>query len=360
MAVSSSIPAEIKEEQIEKLQQWVIQTLEELELEQDSTQAFAWQKLSGDAGFRQYFRLQNSKNILAVYAPPVSEDNLAFVKISEFMRKHGLTVPTILAKDYENGFLLIEDLGSTLYWDHLIDENADESPDTLYGEAIMSLIRLQESPLDYSVFPQYDEKSLMGEMKLFSEWFVPQLLDYQLSEDEQALLNKNFKLLCDSALEQPKVVVHRDFHSRNIVYCSDRSPGIIDFQDAVIGPVTYDLVSLFKDCYVSWDEDQVKRWAIAYANIAIDTGILPPVSEQQFLRWFDWMGLQRHIKVLGIFARLYLRDGKVAYLKHLPLVIEYVRQAAQRYDELQEFNSWFNDVILPIAQQQDWMMSPGG
>src|SRR5690606_11962641 len=193
--------------------------------------------------------------------------------------------------------------------------------------------RMQRSPPEELGLPVYDRHRLRAEMDLFSEWFAPRLLGYEPTVADLHMLDRWFTQLENSALEQPKVFVHRDYHSRNLVYRTGGPPGVIDFQDAVTGPITYDLVSLLRDCYIRWPEARVRRWAMSYANIAMQCGVLPLVSEERFLRWFDWMGLQRHIKVLGIFARLSLRDHKHGYLNDLPLVICYTLEVAKRYEE---------------------------
>lgn len=314
-------------------------------------ESFDWRVISGDAGFRRYFRLRlSSVNLLAVYAPPSSENNRGFLSIAEFLLSHGVHVPKILFYDLNLGFFLIEDLGETLYLDHLNEESAN----ILYGEALFTLLRIQQCPLDYGVFPPYSRQRLLEEMQLFGQWFVAQLLDYTVQDEDAQVLRRAFDILLDSAVAQPQTVVHRDYHSRNIVFGVGGSPGIIDFQDAVVGPLTYDLVSLLRDCYIEWPLPQVEAWALAYASLACDAGVMPEVSEQEFLRWFDLMGVQRHIKVLGIFARLSLRDGKHAYLKDLPLVVNYVRSVVARYPELTEFSQWFESQMMPRIQSASW------
>lgn len=172
------------------------------------------------------------------------------------------------------------------------------------------------------------------------------------------MIENVFRKLEDSALEQPQVIVHRDFHSRNIIYRDSGRPGIIDFQDGVVGPLCYDLVSLLRDCYVQWPADKVKHWATAYANLAIDIGLCPTVTYGTFVRWFDWMGLQRHLKVLGIFCRLSIRDGRVRYLNDLPLVLHYVDEVLVQYPAFSEFYSWFQETLRPLIEKQHWMLAP--
>ncbi len=332
-------------EEAKALVQWV---KHQLELPPEGELAIS--QVTSDAGFRRYFRIHRSPTLMAALSPPETEDNSAFVNIARFLRENGIHVPKVLAYDYEQGFLLEEDLGETLYFDHLNEENVD----MLYGEALFSLLRIQQCSSSNELLAPYDEGLIQKELRLFDEWMLDNLLSVPLNNGERALLDETYTLLEGAMREQPQVVVHRDYHSRNIVYCEDGTPGIIDFQGALIGPVTYDLASLLRDCYIDWEPDRVRRWVIAYANMAIDVGILPPVSEQQFLRWFDLTGLQRHIKVLGIFARLQLRDSKPDYLKDLPRVVKYVQCVLETYPELSKFAAWLNERVIPRLESQPW------
>ncbi len=309
-----------------------------------------WTAIRGDAGFRQYYRLHTKPSTIAVFSPPETEDNAQFCRIAHAFREHGIHTPNVIAHDFSHGFMLLEDLGN----DVLLAELSEESVDGLYAGAMMSLLRIQQCPLDYSIYPKYDEVKLREEMTLFPQWFVSELLGYELSESESDMISGVFDSLSRSALEQPQVVVHRDFHSRNLLSVPAGSVGVIDFQDAVIGPITYDLVSLLRDCYITWDIAQVERWAITYARTAADVGVLPAVDDATFLRWFDLMGLQRHIKVLGIFARLSLRDGKHGYLDDLSLVVQYVRDVAARHSELNAFTQWFDAKLMPLIDDASW------
>jgi len=351
---SSTIPKSVVFEA--PLQHWAALQLQQLAwLKKANISPSAWQMLSGDAGFRRYARIYLDgdspvKSVLAVFSPPDTENNQAFVDIDRFLRQHKVRAPEILSQSDDQGFFLIEDFGETL----LLERLNSDSVDQLYGDALSALRGIQQCPLNALALPSYDDSVLLTEMHLFDQWFA-KLLGYTVSESERAMLEQTFQDLSQSACEQPKVLVHRDYHSRNLVVCSDGGLGIIDFQDAVIGPVTYDLVSLLRDCYICWPDEQVERWALAYAKQARDGGWIDNVEDEVFLRWFDWMGLQRHIKVLGIFARLSLRDGKHAYLNDLPLVIDYVRRVASRYPRLEGFSCWFEAVIVPLAQQKNWM-----
>jgi aminoglycoside/choline kinase family phosphotransferase len=232
----------------------------------------------------------------------------------------------------------------------LISVNAE----ILYGEALLVLLRLKQIPHSIVSVAEYNKSLLLKEMNLFRQWFVGELLAYAPSIEEEKLIAAAFDFLADQALSQPQVLVHRDYHSRNLIYREAKAPGVIDFQDAVWGPITYDLVSLLRDCYIRWPPERVRQWAMGYGNMAYEIGLLPMTSSQQFLQWFDTMGLQRHIKVLGVFARLSLRDGKHGYLNDLPLVIRYVLEIANQYPQTQVFASLFEEKLLPLCVSQAW------
>lgn len=307
--------------------------------------------IASDAGFRRYFRFATPSQWLAVDAPPQTEDSRQFVALARYLSEHKVNTPKILAVDETLGFLLVEDFGDELLHRQLTPTSAD----ALYREAFKSLVSLAACPDQPTLIPRYDLELLRRELTIFSEWFVAALLGYQLNPAEDAMLDRLFKTLESSALAQPQCLVHRDFHSRNLLIRSGNSLGVIDFQGALWGGCTYDLVSLLRDCYIRWPADQVTAWALEYRQTAIKAGLLDAnINEQTYLRWFDWLGLQRHIKVLGIFARLNLRDGKPHYLKDLPLVIRYTLEVAQAYPELKPFADWFRDRLLPLAGQQAW------
>lgn len=309
--------------------------------------------VSGDASFRCYYRLQlnDGGTVIAVHAPPDKEDNESFARVQALLYRHGARVPALLAWDRPRGFLLQEDFGDQLLLPLLTDRN---TANRYYRQAMALLLPMQGIVLDAAQLPEYDQVRLRNEMLLLPQWFIEGLLGYRLSSAETALLSGVFERLENSALAQPQVLVHRDFHSRNIMCLADGQLGMIDFQDAVRGPATYDLVSLLRDCYVAWPPSQVQDWALAYRSMAQSAGVLPAMSEADFIRAFDWMGLQRHIKVLGIFARLKLRDGKTAYLKDLPLVMAYTLSVARQYPEFGDFVGWFEERLLPLARRQDW------
>lgn len=312
-----------------------------------------WKPINGDAGFRQYYRVSSDlfdRSLLAVYAPPATENNSAFVNIARFLGDGGVRVPKVHSYDLAHGWLLIEDLGNNLLHESL----TSDSVSGLYAQVLNALLHMQTLPTN-RLFPAYDGEKLNEEMQFFPKWFVRNLLSYTLSDEELERLNDSFTLLTEQALVQPQVIVHRDFHSRNILLDDAQSPAFIDFQDAVVGPVTYDLVSLLKDCYIRWPKEQVDRWALAYGNLLLGADLISPIGEAEFLKWFHWMGLQRHIKVMGIFARLYLRDNKPGYLKDLPLVIQYSREVMSAYPELANLSDWFESTIMPLVKAQKWM-----
>lgn len=302
---------------------------------------------SADASFRRYFRIQqDDTSYILMDAPPDREDCEPFVHVSRLLFDLGLHVPEILARDAGRGFLLLSDLGSRLYLDELDDSNADR----LYGDALGALATLQACGPADSALPPYDRELLMFEMSLFSDWLLGTHLQLSLDETQQTHLQQEFELLADNALQQPQVCVHRDYHSRNLMVSEHHNPGILDYQDAVIGAVTYDLVSLLRDCYISWPRQRVEDWALGYHELALQTGILRPdqANEQQFLRWFDWMGVQRHLKAAGIFARLNHRDGKPGYLDDIPRTLGYVQDVASRYRELDPLHSIATEVLARL------------
>jgi aminoglycoside/choline kinase family phosphotransferase len=285
---------------------------------------------SADASFRRYFRVdtQSGQSLIVMDAPPPQEDVRPFVKVAELFSATGVSVPTILAQDTERGFLLLSDLGSTTYLQQLNPDTAHR----LYLDAIDALIQLQIQSRA-GVLPVYDRELLHRELMLFPDWYVTRHLKATLSDAQSADLKRVFDVLLANNLAQAQVYVHRDYHSRNLMVMDKGNPGILDFQDAVYGPITYDLVSLLRDAYIQWDEELVLDWTIRYWERARKAGL--PVSHDvdAFYRDFEFMGLQRHLKVLGIFARLYHRDGKDGYLKDMPMVMDYTRKTAYRYKE---------------------------
>lgn len=257
----------------------------------------------------------------------------------KFFEMRGVFVPRIIAQDVENGFLLLTDLGSSMYLDQIGSGNAHK----LYMDAIdaLLLIQVQSQP---GVLPEYDRAMLQRELMLFPEWFIDKHLGVTLSDKQASSLKKVFDLLLANNLAQPQVYVHRDFHSRNLMVLEEGNAGILDFQDAVYGPITYDLVSLLRDAYIQWDEEKVLDWVIRYWERAKRLGLPVNPDIDSFYRDFEFMGLQRHLKILGIFARLNYRDGKSAYLSDLPLVMEYVRKTARRYTELKPLERLLDEL----------------
>lgn len=307
--------------------------------------------LPGDAGFRRYWRVTGAESplaLLAVYGPPDKEKNREFVDVACYLAENAIAAPKVVAHDFERGFMLVEDLGHQALFDVLSQTNVEP----YYQQASTDLSCLAKAARP-SFIGSYDHASLMSEMELFRQWFVPQLLAYDLAEDEQQLLDQLFEFLCSSALEQPQVCVLRDFHSRNMIVQKQDQLAYIDFQDALWGPCSYDLVSLLRDCYVRWPEEKLDAWCQQYVELLKHNSAID-VSASQFRTWFDLMGLQRHIKVLGIFARLYLRDGKTGYLDDLPLVIRYCVEVAERYPQTQAFGRWFKEVLLSHIETQSW------
>jgi aminoglycoside/choline kinase family phosphotransferase len=303
---------------------------------------FSLAPASADASFRRYFRVSfENRTLIAMDAPPEHEDCRPFLHVCQLFEDAGTHVPHIHAHDLTQGFMLLSDLGNTTYLQAITTDNARQ----LYGAATDALIRIQLASRDDEL-PVYDEALLRRELNLFPEWYINKHLGITLTDKQQAKLEQVFDRILANNLAQPRVYVHRDYHSRNLMV-TEPNPGIIDFQDAVYGPITYDLASLFKDAYIKWDEEIVIDWLIAYWEKARSAGL--PVHEDfgQFYRDFELMGVQRHIKVLGIFARLYHRDGKQGYLKDMPLVMDYLRAACVRYVDLKPLLNLLNELEPP-------------
>lgn len=286
---------------------------------------------SADASFRRYFRIdaEDGQSYIVMDAPPPVEDVRPFIQIAELFSGMHLTVPQILSQDIEQGFLLLTDLGNTTYFKALNPDSAHK----LYLDAIDSLILLQTQSRP-DVLPEYDRAFFQRELQIFPEWYLAKHLGITLTEEQNTRLQKVFDAILANVSAQPQVFVHRDYHSRNLMVLDKGNPGILDFQGALYGPLTYDLVSLLRDAYVQWDEEMVLDWAIRYWEKAKRAGLPVSPDIDTFYRDFEFMGLQRHLKVLGIFARLAHRDGKTGYLNDIPLVLEYVRKTAHRYLEL--------------------------
>jgi len=300
---------------------------------------------SADASFRRYFRARFDDGTTRVVmdAPPANEDCRPWLHVQELFHAAGVHVPDVLAADLENGFLLLSDLGSTTYLNAFDDKN----PPALYGDATDALVRIQLAS-KRGALPAYDRALLKRELDLFPDWYVAKHLNIDLTQQQRETLAAAFEKILAINLAEPAVFVHRDYHSRNLMV-TDPNPGIVDFQDAVYGPISYDLVSLLRDAYVEWPEELVLDWAVRYWEKARKAGLPVRADFGDFYRDFEWMGVQRHIKVLGIFARLCHRDGKDGYLRDMPLVAKYLRAACARYrdlgpllkllDELEEANA---------------------
>ncbi len=358
-------------------------------------QAFSLAPASADASFRRYFRatfaemprifplpiplpqagegvnvkdVKPLRTLIVMDAPPQQEDCRPFIHVAQLFAEASVHVPQVIAQNLEHGFLLLSDMGNTTYLQALNTDNARE----LYGDACNALISIQLAS-KINELPPYDEALLMREMRLFPEWYISKHLRLTLNEKQIATLESVFQRIVQNNLAQPQVYVHRDFHSRNLMFIAPPlsnslpqagertnvkdtfsiSPGILDFQDAVYGPITYDLVSLFKDAYIGWREADVLDWLIRYWEGARKAGL--PVHEDfgAFYRDYEWMGVQRHLKVLGIFARLCYRDGKDGYLQDMPLVMSYLRRTCERYTDLKPLLRLL-DELEPQAQQEGY------
>ena len=294
-------------------------------------------RASTDASFRRYFRFdvlpelraKLGDTLIAMDAPPERENVPAFIHVDGLLFDAGVTVPAIVARDVERGYLLISDLGSTTYLQRLDSDNAS----FMYSDAIDALIAFQLTSAP-GVLPEFDRAFVLREMNLFPEWFIAKHLGVTMTPAQQAILDKVFETITSNVLAQQQVFMHRDYHSRNLMWLEHGNPGVLDFQDAVYGPVTYDLASLMRDAYVQWDEEFVLDWVVRYWQSAKKLGLPVNPDIDAFYRDFEFMALQRHLKILGIFCRLNYRDGKPVYLGDLPTVLDYVRKTANRYIEL--------------------------
>ena len=300
----------------------------------------ACEPASSDASFRRYFRISlPEQQLIVMDAPPDKENIPQFIKVADLLRQSSIKVPHIYHQNLEDGFLVLEDFGSRSFLDHLTPENAP----ILYGNALYSLFQLQTKTNPDGLLPRYDEALLRRELGIFDDWFLHQYLGMEMPEPLWDAVKDS---LVNSALEQPLTCVHRDYHSRNLMLLEDNSPGIIDFQDAVIGPITYDIVSLLRDCYIAWPEADIKQWLGNYYQKLSQAG-LTSADLPLFTRWFDFMGIQRHLKAIGIFSRLHLRDGKSSYLNDIPRTLNYVVTQTGNYPELAEFNKLLALHIVP-------------
>ncbi|MCP4982565.1 MAG: phosphotransferase [Gammaproteobacteria bacterium] len=298
-------------------------------------------KASEDASFRSYLRLKTSTDSLIVMdAPPDMESCDEFIQVAQKLREAGLNAPEIIARNLDNGFLVLTDFGAS---DYLSQLNA-QTEGQLYADALGALL-LMQTRIDTNDLPAYDEALLQREMDLFHDWFLGQMLGITLEPHQQAVWQVAKQALVENALAQPQVFVHRDYHSRNLMKLEHHNPGILDFQDAVKGPITYDLVSLLRDCYVDWPPSRVDELVKGYYELACAQELVD-IEAAQFMRWFDLMGVQRHLKAVGIFSRLNIRDGKPGYLKDIPRTLEYIRQVAAKDKSMESLLSLFDKLHL--------------
>jgi len=301
--------------------------------------------LTGDASFRRYFRLQyNGLTQIVMDAPPGKEDLGPFIHIASVLKKAKILAPEILAQNIDQGFLILSDFGDQL----LLDKLHNNSVDAFYKEAMNTLLQMQKCPISDPKLPAFDTTFMLKEMNVCSEWFFNAYLTLELSLDEQFLVQNAMEWIAKELSLQPTVFIHRDYHSRNLMLVDTESHpvlGVIDFQDAMSGPITYDLVSLLKDCYIAWPRAKVLEWVEYFYN---NNSQAQYCSLPEFIRAFDLCGIQRHLKVLGVFSRLYLRDNKKGYLKDLPLTLKYVLECSEIYEELHPLHSFMQKrVYLP-------------
>ena len=329
-------------DRLEQLHTWICKSL--------GINDYKLQPASADASFRRYFRLQYGlQSFIVMDAPPERERCEPFIDIANRLLATGVNVPKILEVDAGNGFILLSDLGSSLYLDRLNDDNAN----ALYDDALAALLVIQQRT-DTTGMPVYSENLLQAEMDLFTDWLLRRHLQLQINGSRLAELNKLFEFLQETALTQPRVFVHRDYHSRNLMICEEHNPGILDFQDAVIGPVTYDLVSLLKDCYIKWSREKVNAWALDFYYQLDQTEI----DETGFLRQFDLMGVQRHLKASGIFARLYHRDKKSGFLQDIPRTLSYIVDLETDYPELGFLIELLTTEVIPVMTEVNNKCTP--
>jgi aminoglycoside/choline kinase family phosphotransferase len=329
MSLLSNLPSPAADPRLAELTDWMRST--------GLVDAATARPASEDASFRRYFRVDvlpahraaHGATLVAMDAPPQRENVPAFVKVDRLLAAAGVSVPVIVAENIEQGFLLLSDLGTTTYLQALNHDSAA----TLYAEALSALVKIQQTD-GQGVLPEFDRAFMLRELNIFPEWYIGKHLNTTLTDAQQKDLDKVFEAILANCLAQPQVTMHRDFHSRNLMWMDEGNPGILDFQDAVYGPITYDAASLLRDAYVAWDEELVLDWLIRYWQHAKSAGLPVRKDFDDFYKDFEYMALQRHLKILGIFCRLNYRDGKPMYLGDLPTVMDYVRKTANRYREL--------------------------
>ena len=323
------------------LQNWLTEIL--------GTSAFNLKPASGDASFRIYHRLfLKNKTFIVMDAPPEQENCKVFIKITKKLRACDVNVPIIHNVNIEQGFLLLSDLGNDLYLNKLNKSSIYE----LYSDALSTLVAIQVL-VNVGGVDEYDKSLLISEMNLFREWLIEKHLNIKLSDSQVKILTTLFDLLVNNALQQPKVFVHRDFHSRNLMVTKENNPGVIDYQDAVYGPISYDLVSILKDCYIKWPKEEIDKWIDFYLNKLYEEKAQYRINRDEFVRWFDLMGVQRHLKASGIFARLSHRDGKHNFLEDIPRTLSYILDLKETYEELQPICIILEELVLPRLKENE-------
>ena len=323
------------------LQNWLTEIL--------GTSAFNLKPASEDASFRTYHRLfLKNKTFIVMDAPPEQENCKVFIKITKKLRACDVNVPIIHNVNIEQGFLLLSDLGNDLYLNKLNKSSIYE----LYSDALSTLVSIQVL-VNVGGVDEYDKSLLISEMNLFREWLIEKHLNIKLSDSQVKILTTLFDLLVNNALQQPKVFVHRDFHSRNLMVTKENNPGVIDYQDAVYGPISYDLVSILKDCYIKWPKEEIDKWVDFYLNKLYEEKAQYRINRDEFVRWFDLMGVQRHLKASGIFARLSHRDGKHNFLEDIPRTLSYILDLKETYEELQPICIILEELILPRLKENE-------
>ena len=323
------------------LQNWLTEIL--------GTNAFNLKPASEDASFRTYHRLfLKNKTFIVMDAPPEQENCKAFIKITKKLRACDVNVPIIHNVNIEQGFLLLSDLGNDLYLNKLNKSSIYE----LYSDALSTLVAIQVL-VNVGGVDEYDKSLLINEMNLFREWLIEKHLNIKLSDSQVKILTKLFDLLVNNALQQPKVFVHRDFHSRNLMVTKENNPGVIDYQDAVYGPISYDLVSILKDCYIKWPKEEINKWVDFYLNKLYEEKAQYRINRDEFVRWFDLMGVQRHLKASGIFARLSHRDGKHNFLEDIPRTLSYILDLKEAYEELRPICIILEELVLPRLKENE-------
>lgn len=328
-----------------QLQQWLV--------EQFNIQQPNLKEMSGDAGFRRYFRFQRrSDSFIAVDSPSDKCNNQAFITVQKYLAAKNIQVPDILAVEKSLGFFCLSDFG-----DHLLaDELTSENMVARYQQAIALLPQIASMSDDN--LPRYDREYVQLELMIFIDWLIKKHLNISLTDNEIFNLEQCFTMLVDNAMAQPQVAMHRDFHSRNLMCLPNGELGVIDFQDAVVGPITYDVVSLLRDCYVKWPTAQVDDLFAGFCQLMTQQLALPEHSQEQWQRWFDLMGVQRHIKASGIFARLFHRDNKDGYLNDIPLTLSYIVDISKKYPELQTLHQLIKTQVLPAVIAKEKSQQP--